>query len=407
MMGSGIYSLSVVVFVMLAKRLAGEEAGAQFYMAFTTGQMLLTIGYFEIRPFQVTDVSRQYAPSEYFGFRCITCLLMLAAGIAAGCFYVWNGKTDFGGFGLIMLLCVIKMMDGAADVFEGEFQRNERIDISGKSIAFRTLAVLLAFFAAAYLTHNIYAASAAAAIAAVLGAAAVGAVWHTHFEHLSVSFDKGRLKAMFRSTVLLFAGSAMCMWIWNGTKYVVEWNMAPHDILVYGIIFMPTMIINLGSGFVFKPMLTTMARDYENDDIRSFARLMCVLLACACALTLVTLAAMATVGIRVLEWLYAIELTPYIGEMMVLIAAGGFNAVSTILYYALMVMRKQVGIFAGYAAAFAVSIAIPVNMVRSYGLMGAAVSYLIVMTFLTVIFAAVTVGSLIKERGREKNQKSG
>ena len=59
MLGSGIYSLATVIFVMLAKRIVGEEAGAKFYMAFTTGQMLLTIGYFEIRPFQVTDVKGQ------------------------------------------------------------------------------------------------------------------------------------------------------------------------------------------------------------------------------------------------------------------------------------------------------------------------------------------------------------
>ena len=67
MLGSGIYSLATVIFVMLAKRIVGEEAGAKFYMAFTTGQMLLTIGYFEIRPFQVTDVKGQYRAEAYFG----------------------------------------------------------------------------------------------------------------------------------------------------------------------------------------------------------------------------------------------------------------------------------------------------------------------------------------------------
>lgn len=60
----------------------------------------------------------------------------------------------------------------------------------------------------------------------------------------------------------------MCMWLWNGTKYVVEWTLTDKETLVYGIVFMPTMVINLGSSFVFKPMLTTLARHYEDKNLK-------------------------------------------------------------------------------------------------------------------------------------------
>lgn len=386
MMGSGIYSLATVIFVMLAKRLVGEEAGAEFYMAFTTGQMLLTIGYFEIRPFQVTDVSRQYEPKEYFGFRGITSLLMLLGGVAVGVFYLWKGKADMAGFGLILTLCVLKMSDGMADVFEGEFQRNDRIDISGKSMAFRTLGVMAAFSAAAYLTRNVYIASAAAALVGLAGAAAAALVWHRRFEALAVSVKRDKMRAMFRSTILLFISSAMCMWIWNGTKYVVEWNLTARETLVYGIVFMPTMVINLGSGFIFKPMLTTLARHYEKGEKREFVKILWILTGSACGLTAVTLGAGALFGIPLLSFLYAIDLSEYKSVMLVLIGAGGFNAVSIIFYYALMVMRKQAGIFAGYTLTFAAAVIVPVLLVRRMGIMGAALSYLIVMVFLTALF---------------------
>lgn len=386
MMGSGIYSLATVVFVMLAKRLIGEEAGAEFYMAFTTGQMLLTIGYFEIRPFQVTDVARQYEPGEYFGFRSITCLLMLLCGAAVGGFYLWNGKADGAGFGLIMTLCTLKMSDGMADVFEGEFQRNERIDISGKSMAFRTLGVMGAFSVAAYLTRNVYIASAVGAAAGLAGVILMALVWHRRFEPLAVSVKKDKMKEMFRSTILLFISSAMCMWIWNGTKYVVEWNLTARETLIYGIVFMPTMVINLGSGFIFKPMLTTLAKHYERGEGKEFFRLLWILTGGACGLTALTLGAGALFGIPLLSLLYAIELSEYKNVMLVLIGAGGFNAVSIIFYYALMVMRRQAGIFAGYTLTFAASVIVPVILVRNMGIMGAAVSYLLVMIFLTALF---------------------
>lgn len=398
MLGSGIYSLATVIFVMLAKRLVGEEAGAKFYMAFTTGQMLLTIGYFEIRPFQVTDVRQQYKAKEYFGFRVLSSAAMLVCAVLVGIIYVVNGRADAAGFMLIMTMCFLKMFDGIADVFEGEFQRNDRIDISGMSMAFRTLAVMAAFSLVAWVTRNIYAASAVAALTGLVGVAAVALVWSRRFEKLSVSFDREKMKSLFGSTILLFIGSAMCMWLWNGTKYVVEWTLTDRDTLAYGIVFMPTMVINLGSSFVFKPMLTTLARHYEQGDNRAFAKLVAVLVAIAVGITVVTLGAGAWLGIPVLSWLYDLELAPYKSVMLVLIAAGGFNAVSILFYYALTVMRLQKEIFAGYTITFIVSVILPVVMVRSMGIAGAGMAYLIVMMLLTVIFGGMLFVKL-KKRG--------
>lgn len=398
MLGSGIYSLATVIFVMLAKRLVGEEAGAKFYMAFTTGQMLLTIGYFEIRPFQVTDVKQQYKAKEYFGFRVISSAAMLACAVVVGIVYVVNGKADAAGFMLIITMCILKMFDGIADVFEGEFQRNDRIDISGMSMAFRTIAIMAVFSIIAWVTRNIYVASAVAAVTGLAGAAVVAVVWSRGFETLSVSFDREKMKSLFRSTILLFIGSAMCMWLWNGTKYVVEWTLTDRDTLAYGIVFMPTMVINLGSSFVFKPMLTTLARHYEQGEYKAFAKLVAVLVATAVGITVVTLGAGAWLGIPVLSWLYDIELAPYKSVMLVLIAAGGFNAVSILFYYALTVMRLQKEIFAGYTITFVVSIIFPIVMVKAMGIAGAGTSYLIVMMLLTVLFGGMLCVKLKKRK---------
>ena len=295
-------------------------------------------------------------------------------------------------------MCILKMFDGVADVFEGEFQRNDRIDISGMSMAFRTIAIMVVFSIIAWVTRNIYAASAVAAVTGLAGAAVVAVVWSRGFEPLSVSFDREKMKSLFRSTILLFIGSAMCMWLWNGTKYVVEWTLTDRDTLAYGIVFMPTMVINLGSSFVFKPMLTTLARHYEQGEYKAFAKLVAVLVATAVGITVVTLGAGAWLGIPVLSWLYDIELAPYKSVMLVLIAAGGFNAVSILFYYALTVMRLQKEIFAGYTITFVVSIIFPIVMVKAMGIAGAGTSYLIVMMLLTVLFGGMLCVKLKKRK---------
>lgn len=395
MIGSGIYAMATVLFVLIAKRVVGEEAGARFYMAFTTGQMLLTIGYFEIRPFQVTDVKGEYKPQEYFGFRVLTCALMMVVGLLVSVVYLVSGRLNLAGITLIISMCIYKLSDGYSDVFEGEFQRNDRIDISGKAMAARTTACLIAFFVVIYISKNIYLASAITALVGILGTVLVGKCWSRRYGKFMIVTDKQVMKSLFDNTLLIFISSAMCMWLWNGTKYVVEWNLSDTETLVYGILFMPNMVINLGSTFILKPMLTTLSRFYADGDRESFDKLITKLIMLIVGFTVICLLGGWLIGIPVLELMYAIELKSHTIVMLILILAGGVNAVNVLLYYALMVMRKQRSIFVGYGISFAVSLVVPVLLVKAAGLMGAAFSYLIVMAVLMILF-----GSMIIERGK-------
>lgn len=66
--GSMLFALASIVLVTLVKRIIGIEAGDDFTFAYSVAQMLLTIGYFEIRPFQVTDGKGDYEFADYLSF---------------------------------------------------------------------------------------------------------------------------------------------------------------------------------------------------------------------------------------------------------------------------------------------------------------------------------------------------
>ena len=80
MIGSVLYAAATILLVRLTRGAAGTGAGADFNIAFKTGQILLTVGYFEIRPFQVTDVNNEYSFQDYLSLRVITCAVMAALG---------------------------------------------------------------------------------------------------------------------------------------------------------------------------------------------------------------------------------------------------------------------------------------------------------------------------------------
>ena len=400
MIGSVLYAVATILLVRFTKGVAGTGVGADFNIAFKTGQILLTVGYFEIRPFQVTDVSNEYSFRDYFSLRILTCGLMAVGGFL----FPWlTGETGLR-FALFALLCLYKMMDGAADVFEGEFQKNGRMDLAGKSVAFRTVLSVAVYAVVVTITGNVLWAVVAMVIAAAVGVLVFDVVLIGEFASLEVSFDRARLGKLIRSTVLLFVGSILCLYIFNASNYSVDAvfqgaDEASSDIrYIYACLFMPTSVINLASGFIFKPILTTLATHYVEGRLKQFAGLVWKLLGGVVAITVAALAGGALLGLPVLSVVYGYDLTGYLAELEILILGGGFNAAGIILYYAMTTMRGQRDILLSYGVVAMATLAVSTPAVTQWGLMGAALSYCGLMALQTVVFAVATVGHYRKAK---------
>ncbi len=404
MVGSVVYAASTILLDRLTRGAAGTGAGADFNIAFKTGQILLTVGYFEIRPFQVTDVNNEYSFQDYLSLRVITCAVMAALGFL----YPAVSGEEGERFALFALLCLYKLMDGAADVFEGEFQKHGRMDLAGKSVAFRTVFSVAAYGVALYLTRDVV-----FSVCVMVAAAAAGVLFFDVtmigcFARLSLSFNGARLKKLVRSTVFLFIGSILCLYIFNASNYAVDAvyqgaDAASEDIrYVYACIFMPTSVINLASGFVFKPVLTTMAAHYVEGRLSAFGSLVGKLLLGVTALTALALAGGALLGIPVLSLIYGYDLNGYLPELLVLILGGGFNAAGIILYYAMTVMRRQKEILASYVVVALVTLAVSHWSVQNFGLMGAALSYCDVMLLQTLVFGAAAFAGWRQSKKRQQ-----
>ena len=120
MTGSFFYAFASMVLSFLVLRIAGEEQGGIFSFGFSTvGQQMFLLAYFGIRPFHITDGTNQYRFGDYLHHRYVTCALalLLGAGYLACIGYSWQKAQ------IIFLLIVYKVIDGFADVYESEFQR--------------------------------------------------------------------------------------------------------------------------------------------------------------------------------------------------------------------------------------------------------------------------------------------
>ena len=132
-MGTACFALATLVMTIVISRFLGEAKAGMFSIGLSIAQWLVTIAYFEIRTYQVTDVKNEYPFGYYFTLRLMMCLITFLASIV---YVVFNGYSP-EKVTVILLVCIYKILDSVADTFEGEFQKEERIDMSGKSEFYR------------------------------------------------------------------------------------------------------------------------------------------------------------------------------------------------------------------------------------------------------------------------------
>ena len=151
MVGSGIFSFVSMALSLCVIQIAGEKVGGVFSIAVTISQMMLYIAFFELRTFLVTDTNRKYTFSQYHGAKILTCTAMMFVSIA----YVLVKKYVPYKAVVIILMCLYRMIDGYADIYEGEFQLNGKLYLSGKSMTFRSVLSAIALIVTLAISKNI------------------------------------------------------------------------------------------------------------------------------------------------------------------------------------------------------------------------------------------------------------
>ena len=181
--------------------------------------------------------------------------------------------------------------------------------------------------------------------------------------------------------------------------------MLNKDQAIFGAIFMPTSVINLVAGFVIRPYITKLSLVWENREFTNFAKVIGRLAAIIAGLTVLALGGAWFLGIPVLSLLY-----PKLGyalaasrlPLLLIILGGAFNAYINLFYYSLVIMQKRRHIFVIYALVAVMAVTISTPFVRWMGILGGAMSYLILMFTLTVCFGLTALWFFRKERKSAK-----
>lgn len=399
MIGSFLYALASMVLTIAVIQVVGDDQGGIFTFAYTAfGQHMFMVAYFGIRPFQITDTRGKYTFGEYLRLRFFTCGAALLFGLG---YVLFHGEYSFIKAATVFLMVIYKVIDGLADAYEAEFQRNGRLYLTGKSNTFRTILSVACFMGSLVLTEDMVLSCGVAVMAQIAGVFLFNVSVAGALPQINWYVRKGKCFRLMQDNMLLFMSVVIDFYVFSASKYAINANMTNSDVAVYGAIFMPTSFINLVAGFVIRPYITTLSLRWEQRELNLFIKIVKQLAVIIAVLTVLALGGAFFLGIPVLSMLY-----PKLSEalytcrfsFMLIILGGACNAYVNLFYYALVIMQKQRHIFLGYVISGVLAVTISSVFVKKAGILGGSLSYLFLMMALAVSFGLSAYWFYRKER---------
>lgn len=369
------------ILLLVVNRACGTIVAGDFTLAFSIAQLMVTIGYFELRSYQVTDVTDRHTQSEYFTFKVLSCVAMLFISAI----YVFINGYSFVRVELILALCVFKMLDAYEEFFVTVLQRYNRLGTGAKISSVRQCISLVVFSALVILFKDvIFAVCVCVVVSIVIIYFGLQRNVNRQY-HISLHFDFAAIKEILVECLPLFIGSYLILYVGNAPKYAIDQYMSESYQTYYAILFMPSFVINLLSGFVFKPLLTDMSTYYYTDQ-EKYKRIIQKIGAALTGIFVLVLLVALWLGIPVLNWLYGVQLDAYQFEFILMIIGGAMSALGVIISYMITIMRCQKWLMVSYIITAAAAYLLSPLLVSKAGIRGASIGFLLFSAIRTIFY---------------------
>lgn len=401
-LGSLVYSFFNAIVLMFCTRLNGTEIAGIFSICYATGCILNAIGDLGIRIFQVTDTNRKYKFEDYLYSRVFAVGVMLIIALA---FSIISGYSNEKFF-ICMILILIRVIDNFSETFQAEFQLNERLDLAGKALLYRNTLEIISFAIADIITKNIYLSFNVMLITSILMLLFYDVRILKKQNKLNNKVNINKIKEILKECIPLGISTLISMYVINAVKYAIDIFGDNTMQTYFNVLYMPTFVINLVSILIMKPLLKPFGEFWNNNSEKKFIKTIIYIILFLVGITVIIEVLAITIGIPILEWLYAIELSSYKLELFLLILSGLFYASSTVIFYALGTIRKQKNSTMAYIISAVFAGIISNILVSKYGILGSTISSVLIMLVLFLTLLIFFVVGYRKEKEKRKGEKN-
>ena len=397
--GSGAASFISLAYMIIVTRINGADVAGAFTLSFSNACMLYAIALYSGRTYQVTETNKKISDDDFLYQRLICSVLTIVMTIVISFIYNYKGLKLI----LLVLLSISKIIEAISDVFHGILQKNNRLDIVGKSLLIRTIGTIILFVIVELLTKNVILATCLIVTCNLLTLLFVDYKLGCKYK-VSKKFKMESIKHIFTFGFFTFSITLISNFIYNIPKYGIDRYLSNEMQAIYGIIVMPATIIMLINQFVIQPLITLLKTSYENRNKNQYLSYIKKIILITIITGIVALICGYFLGIPVLELLYGMNLNKYLLSFLIIIVGACLYTISSVLSNSLIVIRKTKIQFYIYVIVTICSYIISSIIIKKNGFIGASYSYLIMMMSLLCLYVIAFIFIVNKKEVWEENR---
>ena len=395
---------SVILLVVISHTPGLGIVPAGIYtMGNTLNNLFLCIGKYGVRTFHVSDVKKEYSFKTYKTARILSVLAMALVSII----YVIYAKTaksySLEKTLIIIWMCIYKLPDAYEDVYYGEYQRNDRLDVASKAMAIRMIINIVLWSVLLIVTKSM--------IKSVCITTTVTIIIMCWFIYLTKDFvsvkddtahnalentDQSSLKCIWNLlwvTLPLALSSFLALYIGTAPRLSIDKLLDDSSQAIYGYLAMPVFVVQVLLMFILNPVMYKLSCLWEEGDKKQYLRDTLKQMILVFIITIICIMGAWILGIPVLSFMYHTDLKPYKSFLIVMMICSGLLAYSTLLQVLLTIMRQQKYIIAGYIIVSVMALVFSDGAISKNGINGAVLIYLVLLLALDIFYIA---GYIIK-----------
>lgn len=381
LLGTGINAFNSLFFLILITRINGVEDAGIFTLGFSTACLFFYIGIYSGRIFQVTEKD-DISSLEFIVSKSITCLCMLIVSIL---FVLFNHYSVLKS-GIILLLCIYKMLEAFSDVFYGILQKKELLYKTGISLTIKNVVNLISLFIIDRITNNVILSILSMIVFNLLVLIFYDIKESLKYIDFKEKIRKENIIKILKNGFYPFLASFLSLYIINTPKYAID-NFWTDDVqTIFGIIVMPATVISLFAQFIVYPFLNNINKFIKNNELLNLKKLVFKILLIVGIFGILSIIIAYFLGIPVLSFIYGVELEKYKNCLMIILIGAIFTAFVYILSSILISIRTLKQQVVIYSVIAVISYFISNLFVKKSAVMGASISYFTSVFLLCILF---------------------
>ena len=404
MIASIMFSFQQVIFSMIMTHtLASENKYNQtmagiFALGYAAANLFLCIGKYGVRFFQVSDIDKEYKFREYRLARIISTILMALLSVGYLCVKSMQGDNAFDKYKIIFWVCLLKVPDAFEDVYFGEYQKNNRLDIASKMWGTRYIATIILMIVLIVVTKNLY----LTVVVSTIFTFAVMILFIFLTKEYVSEYERPRVGRVFKQllvTLPLALGAFLTLYIGWAPRDAIDMILKDETIqAIYNYLSMPVFVVQMMVTFIFNPRIYHISCLWNDRKISDYMKETMKQVVFVVAITIICIAGAAVLGVPVLSMLFNVDLKPYKLDLLIMLVGSGCLGMATLLGNLLTVMRYQNAILVGYVIVSVISFFFMGRAVLFYNVRGAVVFYVAILFLLSLIFAFEFAYGVLKAR---------